>query len=114
MSKQRFDKAGALAHWRSLPEGVPIKAHAIAYKATGSTYGHDGIRIEGSREFIDSVLANRDPGIAAANAALIAAAPDLLAVLQDVVQASDASDGDSLANAIQAAGAAIRKATGAA
>jgi len=48
------------------------------------------------------------------NAALVTAAPDLLAALQDVVRASDASDGDSLANAIQAARAAICKATGAA
>jgi hypothetical protein len=38
-----------------------------------------------------------------ANARLIAAAPDLLAALQDIVQASNANDGDSLMNAIQAA-----------
>jgi hypothetical protein len=47
-----------------------------------------------------------------ADARLIAAAPDLLAALQDIVQASDANNGDSLMNAIQAAEAAIAKATG--
>jgi len=46
------------------------------------------------------------------NAALIAAAPDLLAAIKDIVAASDANDGDSLANAIQAARAAIAKARG--
>lgn len=47
-----------------------------------------------------------------ANARLIAAAPDLLAAIKDIVAASDANDGDSLANAIQASRAAIAKAKG--
>jgi hypothetical protein len=47
-----------------------------------------------------------------ANARLIAAAPDLLTALEDIVQASDANDGDSLMNAIQAAQTIIAKATG--
>ena len=38
------------------------------------------------------------------------AAPDLLAALEDIVQASDANDGDSLMNAIQAAQTIITKA----
>lgn len=67
----------------------------------------DGIWVNGG--YIIGRFAGAD---ARENAALVAAAPDLLAALQDVVRASDASDGDSLANAIQAAGATIRKATG--
>jgi len=46
------------------------------------------------------------------NAHLIAAAPDLLAALENVVASSNANDGDSLVNAIQAARAAISKAKG--
>lgn len=47
------------------------------------------------------------------DARLIAAAPDLLAALRDIVSASEANCGDSLANAINFARAAIAKATGA-
>ena len=47
-----------------------------------------------------------------ANAALVAAAPDLLVALQDIIESSDANCGDSLANAINAARAAIARATG--
>jgi hypothetical protein len=53
-----------------------------------------------------------DDARAMANARLIAAAPDLLAALEDIVQASDANDGDSLMNAIQAAQTIIAKAKG--
>ena len=52
-------------------------------------------------------------GEAEANARLIAAAPELLAALEDIVASSDANCGDSLMNAIQAALAAIAKAKGA-
>lgn len=47
-----------------------------------------------------------------ANARLIAAAPDLLAALSDIILSSDANCGDSLANAIEAARNAIAKAKG--
>lgn len=47
-----------------------------------------------------------------ANARLIAAAPDLLAALSNIILSSDANCGDSLANAIEAARAAITKAKG--
>ena len=47
-----------------------------------------------------------------ADAALITAAPDLLAALEDIVQASDANDGGSLMDAIQAAQTIIAKAKG--
>lgn len=51
-------------------------------------------------------------GIVEANARLIAAAPDMLDALSDIVASSDANCGDSLANAIETARAAIAKATG--
>ena len=47
-----------------------------------------------------------------ANAHLIAAAPDLLAALSNIILSSDANCGDSLANAIEAARTAITKAKG--
>jgi hypothetical protein len=45
-----------------------------------------------------------------ANARLIAAAPELLEALENIILSSDANCGDSLANAIEAARAAIAKA----
>ena len=42
------------------------------------------------------------------DAALVAAAPDLLAALRSIIESSDANCGDSLANAISAARAAIK------
>lgn len=52
------------------------------------------------------------PGDGEANARLIAAAPDLLAALQNVAACFDANDPDSMANAMADARAAIAKATG--
>jgi hypothetical protein len=67
MGTQRFKKAEAIAHWRGLPDGQPLKAAAIPYKAGGSTYGHDGVRIEGSPAFIDAVLSRLKPLLAYEN-----------------------------------------------
>jgi hypothetical protein len=56
-------KAEALAHWQDLPEGqnpLPLM-EAIPYKATGSSYGTCGVRIDGTPEFIDAVLSNLKP-----------------------------------------------------
>lgn len=47
-----------------------------------------------------------------ANARLIAAAPDMFEALSNIILSSDANCGDSLANAIEAARAAITKAKG--
>ena len=52
----RLDKKQALAHWARLPKRAALEPRAIPYKQGGSTYGLDGVRIEGSREFIDAVL----------------------------------------------------------
>lgn len=53
----RFTKEQALDHWRNLPSQSILAPESIPYKHRGTTYGADGIRIEGRREFIDSVLA---------------------------------------------------------
>lgn len=52
----RLTKAEAMTHWRSLEMNGPVRLQAVPYKAEGSRYGYDGIRIDGSRQFIDSVL----------------------------------------------------------
>jgi hypothetical protein len=54
--QDRFKKSEALAHWRRLPEDAPLQPDVSPYKTKGSTYGLDGIRIEGSPAFIDAVL----------------------------------------------------------
>lgn len=51
-------KAETLHHWRGLEPGQPVKASPVPYRHKGSTYDQDGVRICGSREFIDSVLSN--------------------------------------------------------
>lgn len=44
--------------WRTLAAGPKpaLDPTPIAYKHSGSTYGHDGVRIEGSPQFINAVL----------------------------------------------------------
>ena len=56
-------KAEALAHWQTLEAGAnPLETMAaIPYKASGSKYGTDSIRIGGSPEFIDAVMSNLKP-----------------------------------------------------
>ena len=51
-------KAEALNHWKNLADNQPIIPHfdAIPAKASGSTYGSCGIRIDGNPAFIDAVL----------------------------------------------------------
>ena len=52
-------KAEILTHWSAIAaEGVTrdLVPSPVPYKHEGSTYQEDGIRITGSREWIDSVL----------------------------------------------------------
>lgn len=53
-------KDEAMSRWRSLTERLnPLKyMKPIPYRAKGSKYGADSIRISGSPKFIDSVLSN--------------------------------------------------------
>jgi hypothetical protein len=53
-----MNKAEIKTHWHSIDENQPVKPFAVPYRHTGSTYGLDGIRLNGSKEFIDSVLSN--------------------------------------------------------
>ena len=53
---ERFTKKEAIAHWRALPATAKLKPRAISNRHKGSTYGYDGVRIEGSKQFIDAVL----------------------------------------------------------
>ena len=52
----RFTKKFALDRWHALPVDSPLNPQPITYGHTGTTYGADGIRIEGSQFFIDAVL----------------------------------------------------------
>jgi len=61
MSGARMTKADALARWRALEPSAPIAPQVIPYKARGSTYGLDGVRIEGSPAFIDGILSRLKP-----------------------------------------------------
>ena len=49
-------KAEILEHWRRLRGNQPITMRPVPYKHEGSTYDQDGIRITGSKQFIDSIL----------------------------------------------------------
>ena len=62
-------KKETLAHWLTLEAGQEITPHftPIAYKATGSTYGACGIRIDGNPAFIDAVLSRLQDLIAGEN-----------------------------------------------
>ena len=49
-------KAEMLQHWQTIPDNQPVNPDPVPYKHEGSTYDQDGIRITGSKAFIDSVL----------------------------------------------------------
>lgn len=52
----RLNKSTFLVHWLHLKPNQPLNPAPMRYKHSGSSYGEDGIRITGSRDFIDSVL----------------------------------------------------------
>jgi hypothetical protein len=51
-------KKEALEHWVNLKANQDILPTPVVYKHKGSTYDEDGIRITGSKAFIDSVLSH--------------------------------------------------------
>jgi hypothetical protein len=51
MKKDRF-----LKYWKGLRKNQKLRLKPIPYLHTGTTYAQDGIRITGSRAFVDSVL----------------------------------------------------------
>ena len=52
----RLEKEDAMRYWQSLKPG-PIEFDPIKTGKRGSTFGEDGLRLTGSRRFIDSILA---------------------------------------------------------
>ncbi len=51
-----MEKKPFLKHWTSLRRNQKLKPKPVPYRHEGSTYAQDGIRITGSRVFVDSVL----------------------------------------------------------
>lgn len=51
MEKEEF-----LKHWASIRKNQKLAPKPVQYTHEGSTYAEDGIRITGSRKFIDSAL----------------------------------------------------------
>lgn len=49
-------KSEILARWKSLRRPQALVPCAVPYRHQGSTYDQDGVRITGSRAFIDAVL----------------------------------------------------------
>ena len=59
MKPARLNKSEALQHWAGLEQADPApRMESIPYKTEGSKYGYSGIRIDGTRDFIDAVLSN--------------------------------------------------------
>ena len=56
MKAKRFSKSEFIKHWHAIEPQMPLAMKPISYRHTGSTFDEDGIRILGSKEFIDSVL----------------------------------------------------------
>lgn len=52
----RLEKDQAMQYWQSLKPDGPILFDPIEPGQKGSTFGEDGLRLTGSRKFIDSVL----------------------------------------------------------
>ncbi len=51
-----MEKKPFLKHWSKLRANQKLKPKPVRYTHEGSTYAEDGIRITGSRAFVDSVL----------------------------------------------------------
>ena len=51
-----MEKKAFLKHWSGLRANQKLRPKAVRYRHEGSTYAEDGIRITGSKAFVDSVL----------------------------------------------------------
>ena len=49
-------KAEFLNHWNGIKPNQTVKPCVVPYKHQGSTFAEDGIRLTGSKQFIDSIL----------------------------------------------------------
>ena len=65
----KLKKSETLEMWRGAPEAADIASimQPIPYKHKGKTYGMDGVRIDGSPEFIRAVLGRLKPLMALEN-----------------------------------------------
>jgi hypothetical protein len=54
--KWKLSKPEIISYWKSIRYDLPIVVSPIRAEKKGSTYNDDGIRITGSKQFIDSVL----------------------------------------------------------
>jgi hypothetical protein len=50
------EKKPFLKHWASIRKNQKLDPKPVRYTHEGSTYAEDGIRITGSRQFVDCVL----------------------------------------------------------
>jgi len=55
-TKWKLTKDQIIAHWQALRPDEPIKMRPLPHDFEGETYSKDGIRITGSRAFIDSII----------------------------------------------------------
>ena len=53
MKKDEF-----MEYFRKLPTNLPLNPRPVPYKHRGSTFAEDGIRITGSKDFIEEVLSH--------------------------------------------------------
>jgi hypothetical protein len=53
----RANKEEILDFWKTLDPNAPLLARPIPYDHKGTTYSEDGVRITGSKEFINSIIA---------------------------------------------------------
>lgn len=53
---KRLGKKAFLDHWRGMKRRKKLVVQPVPYKHEGSTFDQDGIRITGSRQFIDAIL----------------------------------------------------------
>ncbi len=51
-----MEKKAFLKHWSKLRANQKLTPKSVRYTHAGSTYAEDGIRITGSKAFVDSVL----------------------------------------------------------
>lgn len=49
-------KAEMLEHWGELAPEQPVDVRPVEYRHRGSTFADDGIRLTGTKSFIDSIL----------------------------------------------------------
>jgi hypothetical protein len=56
MGTNPMEKKAFLKHWSKLRANQKLRPRPVQYAHEGSTYAEDGVRITGSKAFVDSVL----------------------------------------------------------